>query len=400
MHPIIYQNIDKTVTLIDIPASITHAQGISGRTLSSTARDEPFPSTEPKCTEARAKVLSRIKTSEHEYDYGRLIQDALAEITKKHQEPWCLPRWVHDEDSEEAQAADAIEMSITEQCKAITKSAASGLRQRATVQVGDQTDVLHDWDASYYNSSTKSATLQIETRNTKPKDAPSTKLQYFIPSQASFLVADCNSTEQFRNHIRWMSSEHDHSRKFDFILLDPPWENRSVKRKANYTTSSVQSMIEDMDLSSYLQANGFVGIWVTNKSAHRDLVLGEGGLFQSINVTLVEEWIWIKTTTKGAPITELDGVWRKPYEVMLLGQAPQSRLQLAQPAKEIRRRVIAGVPDLHSRKPCLKTLIEPYLPQDHQVLEVFARYLVQGWTSWGNEVLKFNYEGYHREVTG
>jgi len=195
------------------------------------------------------------------------------------------------------------------------------------------------------------------------------------------------------NHVRWMSSEHDKRRTFELILLDPPWKNRSAKRRAAYKTSDVQTMIEDMDLARYLLPNGYVGIWVTNKSANRDLVLCKGGIFESLNVSLVEEWIWIKTTTKGDPITPLDGIWRKPYEVLLLGRAPQSRLQLAQPAEEISRRIIIGVPDLHSRKPCLKTLIEPLLPNEHQVLEIFARYLVQGWTSWGDEVLKYNYEG-------
>jgi N6-adenosine-specific RNA methylase IME4 len=192
-----------------------------------------------------------------------------------------------------------------------------------------------------------------------------------------------------------MSQEYDKSRFFDLILLDPPWENRSAKRHAAYETHSVQNLVEEMDLANYLQPGGLVGIWVTNKSAHHELVLGSGGIFQSLNVSLIEEWIWIKTTSNGEPVTQLDGIWRKPYEVLLLGRAPESRLQIVQPAEKVSRRVIAGVPDFHSRKPCLKTLIEPFLPKEYQALEVFARYLVQGWTSWGNEVLKYNYEGYY-----
>jgi N6-adenosine-specific RNA methylase IME4 len=54
------------------------------------------------------------------------------------------------------------------------------------------------------------------------------------------------------------------------------------------------------------------------------------------------------------------------------------------------------VPDMHSRKPCLKKMLEEYIPEpaDYSALEVFSRYLVTGWTSWGNEVLKFNCDYY------
>ena len=54
-----------------------------------------------------------------------------------------------------------------------------------------------------------------------------------------------------------------------------------------------------------------------------------------------------------------------------------------------------SVPDLHSRKPCLKELIETLLldANHYRALEVFARHLVAGWWSWGDECLKFNWEG-------
>lgn len=113
---------------------------------------------------------------------------------------------------------------------------------------------------------------------------------------------------------------------------------------------------------------------------------------------LEEEWIWIKTTVHGEPATELDSLWRKPYEVLLLGRAPADALGVAEHAENPKRRVIAAVPDLHSRKPCLKGFVEEYVPDPHnyRALEVFARYLVAGWWSWGDEVFKYNWEGYWR----
>ena len=151
-----------------------------------------------------------------------------------------------------------------------------------------------------------------------------------------------------------------------------------------------------MDLDTYMKRNGLVGIWITNKPAFRSLVLGHGGLFERLNVSLIEEWIWIKTTTSGEPVSSLDSLWRKPYEVLLLGRAASDPWIVAGAAPDVQRRVIAGVPDLHSRKPCLKGLIELFMPEpaEYSALEIFSRYLVAGWCSWGNEVLKFNWQGY------
>jgi N6-adenosine-specific RNA methylase IME4 len=58
----------------------------------------------------------------------------------------------------------------------------------------------------------------------------------------------------------------------------------------------------------------------------------------------------------------------------------------------VKRKVIIGVPDLHSRKPNLKKLLEDMMgtrEDEYEALEIFARNLIAGWWSWGNEVLKF-----------
>jgi N6-adenosine-specific RNA methylase IME4 len=154
----------------------------------------------------------------------------------------------------------------------------------------------------------------------------------------------------------------------------------------------LKKMLLRMDIDNYLEHNALVGIWITNKSTLRDHVLGPGGLFETWNVGLIEEWIWIKTTTNGEPMFDIDDAMRKPYEVLLLGRAAPNAWTTMTHMLNPRKRVIAAVPDIHSRKPCLKELLEPYMPDstDYNALEVFARYLVAGWTSWGNEVLKYN----------
>jgi N6-adenosine-specific RNA methylase IME4 len=93
---------------------------------------------------------------------------------------------------------------------------------------------------------------------------------------------------------------------------------------------------------------------------------------------------------------DMDTLMRKPYEILLLGRAAPNSWTTMTHAPTIKRRVIAAVPDIHSRKPCVKELLEPYMPDpiDYSALEVFSRYLVSGWTSWGNEVLKYNWDYY------
>ncbi|KAI9883985.1 MAG: ATPase synthesis protein 25 mitochondrial [Watsoniomyces obsoletus] len=206
--------------------------------------------------------------------------------------------------------------------------------------------------------------------------------------------------------------------QFDFILLDPPWPNASAKRARSYersrTLRDTEELLLSMGLEDHIAPEGYVGIWITNKPVIRDLVLGEqdtkniehsgdphSSLFDQWGVDLVEEWIWIKTTIHGEPVTDLESAWRKPYEIMLLGQRRPSSSGPIPPVegkgqqKEIKRRIIAGVPDLHSRKPCLKEFIEDLMPDStrYRALEVFARHVSAGWWAWGDEVLKFNWEG-------
>ena len=100
-----------------------------------------------------------------------------------------------------------------------------------------------------------------------------------------------------------------------------------------------------------------------------------------------EEWVWVKVVRKGEPICGIDSVWRKPYEILLVGQKKGDE---GSKAGDVKRRVLVSVPDLHSRKPNLKTLFENLIgTKEYLGLEIFARNLTSGWWSWGNEVLKF-----------
>ena len=143
-------------------------------------------------------------------------------------------------------------------------------------------------------------------------------------------------------------------------------------------------------LGDHVATEGLVGLWITNRRQGRRKALEA---FNAWNVQLVEEWAWLKVTVNGEPMSPLDGVWRKPFEILLLGK---KRPDGVERNVDIRHRVIVAVPDVHSRKPCLKEIIDVMTPNrdDYRALEIFGRNLVAGWWTWGDEVLRYNWDGY------
>jgi N6-adenosine-specific RNA methylase IME4 len=419
-NPILYQNTDHTIVIIDIPTSISQAQdplpdSCNIALFSSDPVQEPYLSTEPQTHKSRENL---VKNFLHEYDneldsvYTKLIRSAMAELQQKKIEAWYLPRKFSRQIASRKRKAslmsvkDAAKLGLDTNDKPFEIPKREGLEDNE-IQISNNFDhivsekapsldicinnseILHSWDGSFYNHDDKPAQMTIQRSN------------FTIPVGSTFVLGDCTKPAEFRNTFRSISSEYELKRHFDFILLDPPWPNSSVKRKGAYSIARMlretKSMLLGMDLDQYVASDGLLGMWITNKPAIRELVLGSGGIFEAINVGLIEEWVWVKTTARGEPVTATDGLWRKPYEILLLGRAPNSRLEAAQHSDNVKRRVMFGVPDLHSRKPCLRVLIEPLLPEGYLALEVFARHLVAGWWSWGNEVLKFNWDGYwHR----
>jgi N6-adenosine-specific RNA methylase IME4 len=179
--------------------------------------------------------------------------------------------------------------------------------------------------------------------------------------------------------------------RFDLIIMDPPWPNRSAWRKSSYSisysTTEIHTLLSSIPINDHLAEEGLVAVWVTNKPAFRDILLQEGGLFDEWGIDLVEEWVWVKVTVNGETICALDSLWRKPYEILLMGQKKGGK-EVGN--GEVKRRVIVAVPDLHSRKPNLKVLFEKILgTEKYEALEIFARNLTAGWWAWSNEVVKF-----------
>ena len=372
MQPcILYQNSTADITLLDIPRSIELAQGAeSGRLISSSPMEQPYPSVEPKSEKASKNLgeatLAELLLQKH-------LELALSEAKNglgKHG-IWCLPRITENEPLQVPVERKRKRLDQTATSAGMDNSESSALQEQRDELVHVSNDPM---DTIYYhNPYEKSLSIVVGNNHAK------------IPPKSTVLQGDIVPTLEI-----FASS----ATQFDFVILDPPWPNRSAKRKKSYGisygTNNIKTLLSLLPIQVHLSEEGFVAVWVTNKNAFREMLLEEGGLFEQWGVRLIEEWIWLKITSGGETICPLNSKWRKPYEVLLIGRRVMEENKIESP--EVKRRVLIGVPDLHSRKPNIRCLIKQLVGKEegfYQVLEIFARNLTAGWWGWGNEALKF-----------
>ena len=440
---IIYQNPTKTLFLLDIPISISLAQDLSPtqhrhhRSVCSTQAQQPLSHTpkkqtkcilstaplqtpyptppEPKTEKARARVLERIPAAERVFHgdvVGPLVRDGLEGIrrglgSEDGGKAWCLERCVCTSD---LPWTGSLGMSL------------GGWR----ADEGGQPPVILSptcenvfgaiaelCDVPVKNSSTESALLAVLHESTPSSRKPCT---FIIPPLTTFLFCTLAMTPSpptpypdTRHQKKDLIPGLPRGQKFNLILFDPPWPNRSVRRSGHYHTQTYMDMdvlvqtvrdilrvcLRGLDPNSESnlgkvsgnQEECIAAVWVTNSPKARKATYDA---IQEAGLVVSEEWIWVKTTTNGEPITPIDGLWRKPYEALVIGQKKgTSRAG----GDDVTRRVLAAVPDVHSRKPNLREVFEEvFFASSYSALEVFARNLTAGWWACGDEVLRFNAE--------
>ncbi|KAL1839055.1 hypothetical protein VTJ49DRAFT_1919 [Mycothermus thermophilus] len=392
---ILWQNKTKTVVLMDVPRSIEEAQVLSSelkeahdtgtrvtcrlrRLISSPPPQSPFPTPEPK-TSGSGPPTAPAAAQVAELMTRAAVESALDEIATSYSGPWCLPRvtapvpaWPSPTE------VDATDHDVNDSTPA------------------DPLTPSYSQEKSQHHHSSDNLLLP-------PLSHP---LQASIlPSRELFLA----STNPGQFHL---------------ILLDPPWPNRSARRKHRHrhdrasagpsnTNSSaaargsyrpagdlpaLRSLLSAIPIASRLAPGGLVAVWLTNSPRCAELLTGgtgsssasSGGLFAEWGVEPVGEWIWVKVTARGEPVVSVESCWRRPWERLIIarrkGLDPSG-------AGAVKGKVIVSVPDVHSRKPNLKRLFEEegLLPERYEALEVFARNLTAGWWAWGDEVLKFQW---------
>lgn len=166
---------------------------------------------------------------------------------------------------------------------------------------------------------------------------------YLIPPACKFF---CKKIEDIEACL-----EPNETNQFDFIVVDPPWKNRYIKRvkKANkgYFMMS-DDEIADIPLEKYLSMSSIVVIWCTNSETHiramKEKILGKWKL------KLLSTWQWMKIDKNGELFNAMNGN-KKPFETIFIATHKDNKSYHKELENEF---VIFSQPSsVHSHKPPL-----------------------------------------------
>lgn len=173
---------------------------------------------------------------------------------------------------------------------------------------------------------------------------------------------------------------------YDFIMADPPWsfDNFSAKgeaknAKAQYTCMDLAS-IKTLPVSQLAARDCVLWMWATNPMLPQAIeTLAAWGF------TFKTAGHWSKKTTNGKQAFGTGYILRCAGEPFLIGTLGNPRC-----ARNVRS-VIEGPIREHSRKPDeAYEAAEALCPDAMNRADLFSRQQREGWTSWGNEVEKFD----------
>ncbi|XP_056865244.1 methyltransferase-like protein 2 isoform X2 [Raphanus sativus] len=223
----------------------------------------------------------------------------------------------------------------------------------------------------------------LVVNETEEVEAEFSNGRYIMPRKSCFYMSDLL-------HIRNLVPAK-HEEGFNLIVIDPPWENASAHQKSKYPTLPNRYFLS-LPIKQLTHDEGaLVALWVTNREKLLNFV--EKELFPAWGVKYVATMYWLKVKPDGTMICDLDLVHHKPYEYLLLGYRfnevkPKHRLDFELLDKN---KVIISIPGDFSRKPPIGEILMKHVPgsQPARCLELFAREMAAGWTSWGNEPLHF-----------
>ncbi|KAF3005646.1 hypothetical protein E8E13_003561 [Curvularia kusanoi] len=292
---ILYQSADREITLIDIPLSIALAQGRTDTLLSTPPLQTPIQTKEEhQQKSSKTKTAQWTDTTHHEI-YKPLISQALLDIKAHVSGSWCLPRKILPTDKKDAEKelehhfrewaaahseeANTLSPSLDFQAMMASLGAPDAQPVQNSVQWSmttspanttfSQPSTTSPWTPSFYNASPTHLHLSLSHPTT-----PTTPHTFTLPPFSAYTLTNCDHPDTFRTTFRALTLTHSLPRTFPLILLDPPWPNRSAKRKHAYEQIGgmpyLKRLLLRMDIDEYLAPGGIVGVWITNKVGVRE----------------------------------------------------------------------------------------------------------------------------------
>ncbi|VDK79892.1 unnamed protein product [Onchocerca ochengi] len=207
--------------------------------------------------------------------------------------------------------------------------------------------------------------------------------EFILPPFSSFIINDvCASRALVR-----------HGKRFDFILLDPPWENKSVKRKNAYPTYEDQSWMSDLHIPELLTESGVLAIWVTNNIRHLKFV---DDMIEYFGFEKIATWRWLKVTNNGEPVYSLNSQHKQPFESIVFASSSASHYMNIVDEFVLIRHIFHTPSAIHSRKPPLLPVLQALgiLKELAVQLELYGRYLLPRTTTIGFEAAKLQNKRY------
>ncbi|KAI4794795.1 MT-A70-domain-containing protein, partial [Aureobasidium sp. EXF-8846] len=222
--------------------------------------------------------------------YADLISSALADIRQNYSGPWYLPRTIVSQPEhplpqkrkihDPASDAESIRDDLLHQLSSHNTQSYT-FRWRHVDDQHHESEPLPEtslWPKYLYNPSDVARILDVSSTSMQ---APAS---FYIPPGAAFYLGDCSNSRSFHLAVKDVAEQLDTTRQFDVIVMDPPWPNASVRRteksgrsayQVSPTVWDIRQLIFEMDIDVLLANDGVIAIWITNKPAVRDLVLGE-----------------------------------------------------------------------------------------------------------------------------
>ncbi|KHG14750.1 hypothetical protein F383_18060 [Gossypium arboreum] len=188
---------------------------------------------------------------------------------------------------------------------------------------------------------------------------------------------------------------------FNLMVIDSPWENGSARQKSVYPTLPNRYFLSLPIKQLTHRGGALVALWVTNREKLRTFI--EKELFPAWGVRYVSTFYWLKVKGDGSLISDLDLFHHRPYECLLLGYCQGKEMDSNCPSvfRSIKdEHIIISIPGGYSRKPLIGELLLDHVPgvKPARCIELFAREMLGGWVSWGNEPLHFQDSRYFETV--